>query len=114
MRFPRATRQMVVRIAGKRMYLWGAVDHKARSSTSWFSAVETGTLPSSSYASRASRRRGWRRISCAPPALRSSTSGFPDTMSRACDRTIGPENPHQVVRRRGFPDQGRNFPDGLI
>ena len=28
MRFPRATRQMVVRIAGKRMYLWRAVDHE--------------------------------------------------------------------------------------
>jgi transposase-like protein len=27
-RFPRATRQMVVRIAGKRMYLWRAVDHE--------------------------------------------------------------------------------------
>ena len=39
--------EMVVRIAGKRMYLWGAVDHKARSSTSWFSAGETGALPSS-------------------------------------------------------------------
>ena len=26
MRFPRATRQMVVRIAGKHMYLWRAVD----------------------------------------------------------------------------------------
>ncbi len=77
------------------------------------SAPSRPALPSSSYTSRASRRRGWRRISCAPPALRSSTSGFPDTMSRACDRTIGPENPHQVVRR-GFPDQGRNFPDGLI
>ena len=28
MRFPRATRQMVVRIAGRRMYLWRAVDHE--------------------------------------------------------------------------------------
>ena len=28
MRFPRATRQMVVRIARKRMYLWRAVDHE--------------------------------------------------------------------------------------
>ena len=27
-RFPRATRQMVVRIAGERMYLWRAVDHE--------------------------------------------------------------------------------------
>jgi len=27
-RFPRATRQMVVRIEGKRMYLWRAVDHE--------------------------------------------------------------------------------------
>ena len=27
-RFPRATRQMVVRIAGKRIYLWRAVDHE--------------------------------------------------------------------------------------
>jgi len=43
--------EMVVRIAGKRMYLWRAVDHEARFSTSWFSAGETGALPSSSCAS---------------------------------------------------------------
>jgi hypothetical protein len=34
--------------------------------------------------------KGWSRISCTPTALPSSTSGFPVTMSRACDRTIGP------------------------
>src|ERR1700680_4671501 len=36
------------------------------------------------------RRKGWSRISCAPTALPSDTSGLPATMSRACDRTIGP------------------------
>jgi hypothetical protein len=37
-----------------------------------------------------SRQKRWSRISCAPTALPSETSGFPVTMSRACDRTIGP------------------------
>ena len=54
--------EMVVRIAGKRMYLWRAVGHEGRSSRSWTSVVETGLRPSSSCAScsasRASRRRG--------------------------------------------------------
>ena len=31
--------EMVVRIAGERMYLWRAVDHEARSSTCWYSAA---------------------------------------------------------------------------
>ena len=39
--------EMVVRIAGKQMYLWRAVDHEARSSISWSSVVETGLRPSS-------------------------------------------------------------------
>jgi putative transposase len=43
--------EMVVRIAGKRTYLWRAVVTKARSWTSWFSAGETGARPSSSCAS---------------------------------------------------------------
>src|SRR6266481_2004722 len=30
--------EMVVRIAGRRMYLWRAVDHEVRFSTCWFSA----------------------------------------------------------------------------
>src|SRR6201987_3803719 len=54
---------------------------KARSSTSWFSAGETGARPSSSCASRCesrgSRQKRWSRISCAPTVLPSSTSGFP-------------------------------------
>jgi putative transposase len=33
--------EMVVRIAGKRMYLWRAVDHEGRFSTCWFSAGAT-------------------------------------------------------------------------
>ena len=33
--------EMVIRIAGVRMYLWRAVDMKARSSTCWFSAGAT-------------------------------------------------------------------------
>ena len=30
--------EMVIRIAGERMYLWRAVDHEGESSTCWFSA----------------------------------------------------------------------------
>ena len=33
--------EMVVRIAGRRMYLWCAVDHEARFSTCWFTTVAT-------------------------------------------------------------------------
>ena len=33
--------EMVVRIAGKRMYLWRAVDHEARSSTCWSRVAAT-------------------------------------------------------------------------
>src|SRR5215469_12435022 len=33
--------EMVVRIAGERMYLWRAVDHEGESSTCWFSIGAT-------------------------------------------------------------------------
>jgi len=33
--------EMVVRLAGERMYLWRAVDHEGRSSACWFSADAT-------------------------------------------------------------------------
>jgi putative transposase len=33
--------EMVVRIAGRRIYLWRAVDHEERSSLCWFSAGRT-------------------------------------------------------------------------
>jgi transposase-like protein len=38
---------MVVRIAGKHMYLWHAVDHEGEVLESWSSVVETGLRPSS-------------------------------------------------------------------
>src|ERR1700738_2192101 len=43
--------EMVVRIARKRMYLWRAVDHEARSWTYWFSAGATSAQPSGCCAS---------------------------------------------------------------
>src|SRR5712691_9407743 len=54
--------EMVVRIAGKHMYLWRAVDHEGEILEILTSVAETGLRPSSSCAScsasRASRRRG--------------------------------------------------------
>jgi transposase-like protein len=73
--------EMVVRIASKHMYLWRAVDHKARFSKSLFSADGTNAQPSSSCAScsasKASRRRriGWSsmRIPAMPARMHSRT-----------------------------------------
>src|SRR3954452_19194758 len=54
--------EMVVRIAGKHMYLWRAVDHEGEVLEILFSADGTNAQPSSSCgscsASRASRRSG--------------------------------------------------------
>src|SRR5438309_712456 len=86
--------EMVVRIAGKRMYLWRAVDHEGeildvlvQRRRDRRAAVK---LMRKLMRKQGSRQKGWSRISCAPTALRSGTSGFPVTMSRGCDRTIGP------------------------
>jgi transposase-like protein len=53
--------EMVVRIAGKHMHLWRAVDHEGEVLDTWFSADGTSAQPSSSCAScsasRASRRK---------------------------------------------------------
>src|SRR5882762_10118205 len=43
--------EMVVRIAGKHVYLWRAVDNEGEVLRSWSSADETGLRPSSSCAS---------------------------------------------------------------
>jgi putative transposase len=63
--------EMVVRIAGKHMYLWRAVDHEGE-------VLEI----------LVQRRRDKR---AAVKALPSGILGFPATMSRACDKTIGPK-----------------------
>jgi len=42
---------MVDRIAGKRMYLWRAVNHEGEILDAWFSAGGTGARPPNSCAS---------------------------------------------------------------
>ena len=83
---------MVVRIAGKRMDLWRAVDHEGEILDV---LVQRRRDRRAAVKLMRKRKQGfgqkwWSRISCAPTALPSGTSGFPVTMSRACDRTIGP------------------------
>src|SRR6266852_7320560 len=74
--------EMVVRIAGKRMYLWRAVDHEGE-----VLDVLVQRRRDRHAAIKLIRKQGFapKRVateSCAPTALRSSTSGFPGTMSR--------------------------------
>src|SRR5437764_7740055 len=86
--------EMVVRIAGRHMYLWRAVDHEGE-------VLEI--LVQRRRDKRAAvrlmrkllRKQGFapkqvRPTSCARTALSSGISGFPATMSRACVKTIGP------------------------
>src|SRR3984957_17614258 len=85
---------MVVRIAGKRMDLWRAVDHEGEI-LDVLVQRRRDRRAAVKLMRKLMRKQGfgqkwWSRISCAPTALPSGTSGFPVTMSRACDRTIGP------------------------
>jgi DDE superfamily endonuclease len=86
--------EMVVRIAGKRMYLWRAVDHEGeildvlvqRRRDKRAAVKSCGSC----CESRPSRQRWWSPISCAPTALPSTTSGSPATTSKDFAKTIGP------------------------
>ena len=103
-RFPRATRQMVVRIAGRRMYLWRAVDHEGE--------IQDMLVQRRRNKRAALRllRKLLRKHGVAPKLvvtdkLRSYGAAFRD-LRLTCRHDQGlrknnrAENSHQVVRRR--------------
>src|ERR1700730_4772669 len=86
--------EMVVRLAGKHMYLWHAVDHEGEVLESLVQRHRDRSA-AVKLMRKLLRKQGFAptRVTtdklCAPTALPSSILGFPATMSRACEKTIG-------------------------
>jgi DDE superfamily endonuclease len=94
-KFPRATRQMVVRIAGKRMYLWRAVGHEGevldmlvqrRRDTQAALRLMRKLLKN-----RASHRSCWAPTGWGPTARLSGNCGSRALTIEASERTIAPK-----------------------
>jgi hypothetical protein len=88
--------EMVVRIAGKRMYLWSGGrprgrDPRCAGSTQARQALRPQSDSQAAEKTRFRAKGGDNPISCAPTALPSTTSGWRPTMNRSFARTIGPK-----------------------
>ena len=80
---------MVVRIAGKHMYLWRAIDHEGEVLEILVQRRRDRSA-AVKLMRKLLRKQGFAPpTSCAPTALPSAISDFPATMSRACEQTIG-------------------------
>ena len=95
--------EMVMRIAGARMYLWRAVDHEGESSTCWFSVG--ATLGRLRLMRKLLKKQGFAPKLLVTDKLRSYASAF-RRLRLNCPHEQGlrknnrAENSHQAVRRR--------------
>jgi putative transposase len=85
--------EMVVRIAGRQMYLWRAVDHEGEVLEILVQRRRDRSA-AVKLMRKLLRKQGFAptRVTTdklPPTALPSGISGFPATMSRACEQTIG-------------------------
>jgi transposase-like protein len=95
---------MVVRIAGKQMYLWRAVDHEGEV-LEILVQLRREKRAAIKLMRKLLHKQGFAPKKVTTDKLSSygaafKNLGFPASMSRVCGKIIGAENSHQVARRR--------------